>query len=226
MTVVQLSVTYLMSGRNHRRHFQITFTWVTSPVSNSFATQRIMQKMIRHLISGHFLKRWLVTASVAAAIAALLVVTLLFPPGAMDYIPMTERIALEVARNHIKLKSLDVETGSMDGIRRYFTDLEFVPVESSMLAGADLELVGGRYCSLQSVPAAQLRIVVPYGNRQQTLYQAKYHKDVFGPLPVLENGNAPVTVNVKGIMVRIWVEKGLLFALTDEVSLEPIIPPE
>ena len=169
--------------------------------------------------------RPLITWSVAA-IAVVLVVATLFPPGSRDYIPMTERIALEVARNHIKLKPLDVETDNMEGIRGYFTDLEFVPVESSLLASADLELVGGRYCSLQSVPAAQLRIVVPYGNRQQTLYQAKYHKDIFGPLPVLENGNAPVTVNVNGIMVRIWVEKGLLFALTDEVSLEPIIPPE
>ena len=144
----------------------------------------------------------------------------------MDSIPMTERIALEVAHNHIKLKPLDVETDNMDGIRRYFTDLEFVPVQSTLLASADLELVGGRYCSIQSVPAAQLRIKVPYSNRLQTLYQTEYRKDIFGMLPIMENGHAPVTVNVKGITVRIWVEKGLLFALTDEVDLEPIIPPE
>ena len=169
--------------------------------------------------------RPLITWSVAA-IAVVLVVATLFPPGSRDYIPMTERIALEVARNHIKLKPLDVETDNMEGIRGYFTDLEFVPVESSLLASADLELVGGRYCSIQSVPAAQLRITVPYSNRLQTLYQTEYRKDVFGPLPVLENGHAPVTVNVKGITVRIWVEKGLLFALTDEAGLEPIIPPE
>ena len=174
----------------------------------------------------HSIARPLIAGSVAAAIAAFLVITLLFPPGSMDSIPMTEQIALEVARNHIKLKPLDVETDSMDGIRRYFTDLEFVPAESSLLASADLELVGGRYCSIQSVPAAQLRIKVPYSNRLQTLYQTEYRKDIFGPLPVMENGHAPVTVNVKGITVRIWVEKGLLFALTDEVGLEPIIPPE
>ena len=174
----------------------------------------------------HAIVRPLIAGSVAAAIAAFLVITLLFPPGSMDSIPMTERIALEVARNHIKLKPLDVETDSMDGIRRYFTDLEFVPVQSTLLASADLELVGGRYCSIQSVPAAQLRIKVPYSNRLQTLYQTEYHKDIFGMLPVMENGQPPVIVNVKGITVRIWVEKGLLFALTDEVGLEPIIPPE
>ena len=158
------------------------------------------------------MERLLLGWSAAAAIAALLVIIVLFPPGLVEDIPMTEQIALEVARNHIKLKPLDVETNSMDGIRRYFTDLEFVPAENSLLANADLELLGGRYCSIQSVPAAQLRITSPDGNHLQTLYQTEYRKDIFGPLPVLENGDAPVTVNVKGITVRIWVEKGLLFA--------------
>ena len=174
----------------------------------------------------HPVTRPLIAGSVVATIAAFLVITVLFPPGPMDNVPMTERIALEVAHNHIKLKPLDVETDNMEGIRGYFTDLEFVPVESTLLASADLELVGGRYCSIQSVPAAQLRITVPYSNRLQTLYQSEYRKDIFGPLPVLEQGNAPVTVNVKGITVRIWVEKGLLFSLTDDAGLEPIIQPE
>ena len=167
-----------------------------------------------------------IAGAVAAAITAFLVITLLYSPGSMENIPMTERIALEVARNHIKLKPLDVETDSMDGIRRYFTDLEFVPVQSTLLASADLELMGGRYCSIQSVPAAQLRIKVPYSNRLQTLYQTEYRKEIFGTLPVIENGHVPVVVNVKGITIHIWVEKGLLFALTSEAELEPIIPPE
>ena len=159
--------------------------------------------------------------SAVAAIAALLAIIVLFPPVLFEDIPMTERIALEVARNHIKLKPLDVETDSMDGIRNYFTDLEFALVESRLLASSRLELLGGRYCSIQSVPAAQLRVTVPNSNKLQTLYQTEYRKNVFGPLPVLENGDAPIIVNVKGLSVRIWVEKGLLFALTGESGLEP-----
>jgi len=100
---------------------------------------------------------------VAAAITAFLVITLLYSPRSMENIPMKERIALEVARNHIKLKPLDVETDT---------------------------------------------------------------KEIFGTLPVIENGHVPVVVNVKGITIHIWVEKGLLFALTSEAELEPIIPPE
>jgi hypothetical protein len=158
----------------------------------------------------------------AAAIAALLAVIMLLPPGPVDEVPMTYRIAMEVARNHIKLKPLDVETDNMDGIRRYFTDLEFSPVKSQLLASSNLQLLGGRYCSIQSVPAAQLRVSAPDKHGLKTLYQSEYRKDVFGPLPVLENGGIPVEVNVKGITVRIWVEKGLLFALTEEAKLEPI----
>jgi hypothetical protein len=144
--------------------------------------------------------------------AALLAVITLLPPGPLDDVPMTERIAVEVAHNHIKLKPLDVETDSMERIRRYFTDLEFVPVKSQLLASSNLELLGGRYCSVQSVPAAQLRVSAADNNSLQTLYQSEYRKDVFGPLPVLENGGVPVVVNVKGISVRIWVEKGLRLA--------------
>ena len=158
--------------------------------------------------------------SATAALAALLVAAVMLGP--LDSVPMTERIAMEVAHNQIKLKPLDVRTDNMDGIRRFFTDLEFMPVQSRLLANRNLQLLGGRYCSIQSVPAAQLHISAPDKQRPQTLYQTEYRKDVFGPLPVLENGDVPVEVNVKGVRVRIWVEKGLLFAMTEELDFESI----
>ncbi|MGB5297494.1 MAG: hypothetical protein WBN48_02050, partial [Thiogranum sp.] len=97
---------------------------------------------------------------------------------------------------------------------------------SQLLASSNLELLGGRYCSIQSVPAAQLPVSALHKPGLQTLHQSEYRKDVVGPLPVLENGDVPVEVNVKGFTVRIWVEKGLLFALTEEAALEPIDPGE
>jgi hypothetical protein len=163
--------------------------------------------------------------SIAAALAVALVLLILVPQErTTDRTPLTERIALEVARNHIKLKPLDVVTHDMDDIRRYFTDLEFVPVSSALLATADLALQGGRYCSIRGIPAAQLRLIGPHADRPETLYETEYRRDVFGPLPVLENGDSPVTVNVRGIRVHIWVEKGLLFALAENTGVEPVIP--
>ena len=168
---------------------------------------------------------WRLTGwSVAAVAVAILAISVLFPPGLLDEVPVTQRIALEAARNHIKLKPLDVKTDSMDTISRYFTDLDFMPVKSSLLSNSNLAMLGGRYCSIQSLPAAQLRLTQPGSNGLKTLYQTEYQREVFGPLPILEKGETPVTEHVKGITVRIWVEKGLLFALTESSAVEPIVP--
>jgi hypothetical protein len=126
-----------------------------------------------------------------------------------------EKIAMEVVANHIKLKPLEIETSSIEGIRSYFKKLDFVPVNSQLVSQLGLELIGGRYCSLQGNIAAQLRVRKPGNNSVQTLYQTEYRKDVFENMPILEEGDKPVDIYVKGVKVTIWVEKGLLFALTD-----------
>ncbi len=154
------------------------------------------------------------TLAAAGAVAVFLLAFLL-TPLLVEQGDVRERIAMEVAGNHIKLKPLEVETRSIEGIRDYFEKLDFMPVSSELVSGYGLELVGGRYCSLQGVTAAQLRVTRPGSDDVQTLYQTEYIKDVFKELPVIEEGNEPVDLYVKGIKVRIWVEKGLLFALTE-----------
>jgi len=126
-----------------------------------------------------------------------------------------EKIAMEVVANHIKLKPLEIETSSIEEIRRYFKKLDFVPASSQLVSQLGLELVGGRYCSLQGNIAAQLRVRKPGTNGVQTLYQTEYRKNVFEDMPTLEDGDKPIEIYVKGVKVIIWVEKGLLFALTD-----------
>ena len=148
--------------------------------------------------------------AIAVFILAFLVTPLLEQGG-----DIRERIALEVAGNHIKLKPLDVETGDMQGIRDYFVKLDFVPLGSRLLDDTGLQLIGGRYCSLQGRPAAQLRLGAPGSKNVQTLYQAEFVRDVHRDLPVVEQGDAPVELYAKGVRVTIWVEKGLVFALTE-----------
>jgi len=151
---------------------------------------------------------------IAGAVAAFLLVFFL-APLMVEQGDVRERIAMEVARNHIKLKPLEVETSSIKGIRDYFEKLDFVPVSSNLVRQSGLELIGGRYCSLQGITAAQLRVRQPGSSDIQTLYQTEYRKDVFKDMPVMEEGGDPVELFVKGIKVKIWVEKGLLFALTE-----------
>lgn len=150
----------------------------------------------------------------AGAVAAFLLAFFL-TPLLIEQDDVRERIAMEVATNHIKLKPLEIETRSIEGIRDYFNKLDFIPVSSKRVSDAGLELIGGRYCSLQGISAAQLRVRKPGSNTVQTLYQTEYRKDVFASMPVLEQDDEPVDIYVKGIKVTIWVEKGLLFALTE-----------
>jgi hypothetical protein len=152
--------------------------------------------------------------TLAGAVAVFLFVFFL-TPYLQNQSGIQEKIAMEVAANHIKLKPLEIETSSIEAIRNYFKKLDFVPVNSQVVSQLGLELIGGRYCSLQGNIAAQLRVRKPGTNTIQTLYQTEYRKDVFENMPTLEEGGKPVDIHVKGVKVTIWVEKGLLFALTD-----------
>jgi hypothetical protein len=131
---------------------------------------------------------------------------------------MPQLIAVEVVNNHLNMKPLEVKAATLSKVRGYFTKLNFMPVGSKLDAMASLQLLGGRYCSLQGITAAQLRL--KQGKNLQTLYQTEYISAVFGGFPYLEKGEEPLIVYAKGVKVKIWVEKGLLFALTDSPAIK------
>lgn len=129
-------------------------------------------------------------------------------------LPMTQRIANEVVKNHLHLKPLEVKANTIVGVGRYFTQLNFKPINSKLLRQLPEQMIGGRYCSIQGITAAQLRLKQKNGPLN-TLYQTEYRYKVFGKLPDVGRREKPIEVFAKGIKVRIWVEKGVLFALTD-----------
>lgn len=133
-------------------------------------------------------------------------------------IALDQRIGSEVAKNHINLKPLEIQTSSMKVIRGFLTELDFSPVESILLKGSSKKLIGGRYCSIQGVTAAQLRLRDSETGQIQSLYQTVYDEKVFYDLPLLKENQKPITVYSKGLAVDIWVEKGILFALTREAN--------
>jgi hypothetical protein len=159
---------------------------------------------------------WYAMAGIAATL--LVIVTLLFTqPGVIpENDTLVAEIAAEVVKNHLKLKPLEVRTDSLEGIRDYFTRLDFQPVASAYLKDIGLELLGGRYCSLQNVTAAQLRFGKMGSDTVHTLYQVGYDPVIFKQLPDFDQGETPVSTYANGIKVTLWVEKGLLFALTED----------
>lgn len=125
-------------------------------------------------------------------------------------------IADELTSNHLKLKPMEVRGARIADIRGYFTELDFIPVQTRMPKASDLVLLGGRYCSVQGVTAAQLRLRADEAAPLRTLYQAPYDPRRFGPVPSLDDGERPMTLGARGLEVRLWVEKGILFALIGE----------
>lgn len=128
---------------------------------------------------------------------------------------MHEKIADEVAKNHIKMKPLEVKTAQLLQLRAYFTELDFTLVSSSQIDDAK-QMIGGRYCSIQGLTAAQIRFV----DRQQsvTLYQVQYNMRLYGEIPTIESGEPPLELVVRGVAVSIWVEKGLLMATARSIE--------
>ncbi len=161
---------------------------------------------------------WRYSGLAVCVFSALVFVALLLRPSSdvkQDYI---QQIAFEVVKNHLKLKPLDVKAQSITEVQQFFTLLDFSPVNSLVLEDtfrlSESSMLGGRYCSIKGVTAAQLR----YRNNESemsTLYEVPYDPAVFGEIPSADNAEQPQVVFVKGLKVSMWVEKGLLLVLVD-----------
>jgi hypothetical protein len=155
---------------------------------------------------------------IAACALLLLAITFLWYPGAERH-DTTHQIALEVASNHLKLKPLDITAHSMNEVRGFFTQLDFSPVNSELLPGyfalPERAMLGGRYCSIKGITAAQLRYRRA-DNGISTLYEVAYDPDIYGPIPSLESGEPPEEIIIKGLRVSLWLEKGLMMVLVQD----------
>lgn len=152
-----------------------------------------------------------------ASVAAMILISALcgyFLASRLSLNNINHALADEVASNHLNMKPLEVQAGSINGIRSFFQLLDFSLAEPGLLADAGKQLLGGRYCSIQGVTSAQLRVRDVSSGEIQSLYQTRYDPALFSEIPTLEEGEQPVDITVQGLRVDVWVEKGVLFALT------------
>lgn len=122
-------------------------------------------------------------------------------------------IANEVAHNHHKLKPLEIQSSLLNDISEYFTKLDFKPVSSSLIDPTKFSLLGARYCSLQGITAAQIRYITQDG-QLVTFYEVPYDESTYSSFPAIDKGEQPLESYANGVGVKIWVEKGLLMAMT------------
>ncbi len=125
---------------------------------------------------------------------------------------LLQAIAVEVASNHLKLKPLEVKSENLRDVLRYFDRLDFQLLESTSIASnAGDQLLGGRYCSIQGIDAAQLRVASADG-QLSTWYEATLPTEKLARIPSLDDDDQPAVFTVKGLRVRIWREHGVVFA--------------
>lgn len=125
---------------------------------------------------------------------------------------LLQSIAEEVADNHLKLKPLEVQGSDLPSVLGYFTDLDFQLLASPRItANSGDRLLGGRYCSIQGIDAAQLRVAARDGTLS-TWYEATLPADKLRRIPDLDRGERPAEFMVRGVGIHIWQEKGIVFA--------------
>ncbi|MCK5724703.1 MAG: hypothetical protein KAI84_19370, partial [Gammaproteobacteria bacterium] len=96
--------------------------------------------------------RWIAVAAVFFVVIGNLFYFSMSPQSPL--VALDQRIGSEVAKNHINLKPLEIQTSSIQDIRQFLAKLDFSPIESVLLKGGTKNLIGGRYCSIQGVIAA------------------------------------------------------------------------
>ena len=158
--------------------------------------------------------KWLISL---ATVGLALIFVLLITPERFDASSISESVAADVAENHINLKPAEIETNNMEDIRQFFDRLNFLPTRSQLINPGEWELIGGRYCSIQSISAAQLRIRNVQTQKLQTFYQVPYDEKLFqNAFPDLTAGEQPLQVSSRGLAIKIWLEDEFLYAMTDE----------
>jgi len=121
-------------------------------------------------------------------------------------------IAKEIALNHNKQLSIEFPAKQYTSLARSMAKLDFAPSKPSSRPCSDATLLGGRYCSIGSAIACQLKLRSSNG-AIQTLYQTRW-----------ANGYTRLanrTIVVDGVKVRFWRERDVLFGLASSVSAKP-----
>jgi len=117
-----------------------------------------------------------------------------------------QAIMKEIAYNHNKRMTPEIESQQLAKIQNYLAKLDFSLIAPNSISLDKYHLVGGRYCSIQGHLAAQLKIADKKSGEILTLYQV--------PVPEqLDNLKIPISQYIQGTQVTMWVEKGLLIGI-------------
>jgi anti-sigma factor RsiW len=151
--------------------------------------------------------------AVAASVAATATVGYwgLFGLRAFRNTSNLQALADEIAFNHLYDRPLDVTSGSLDTLREAFAGIGFLLQAPPMPLPAGAELIGGRHCSIASVPAVMLRYRTPNG--VLGFCQARFDPARHRGVPDMRVAAAPAEQMARGLKVSLCHDRGVLMAI-------------
>jgi len=116
-------------------------------------------------------------------------------------------VCAEVVMNHLKHSPLEIISSRYSEVQSALSRLDFsvMPANSTILEA--YRLMGGRYCSIQGVPAAQLRVQDVRSGKECTLYAVKAAGELRDVIATVDS--------MDGVRVEIWRQDNVLFGLAE-----------
>ncbi len=139
----------------------------------------------------------------AAAVVAVFAISMLH-----HHALLADRTSLalrEAAMNHATKLQLDVETPALAALQTSLTKLPFELKLPTSGIYESLDLIGGRYCTINGNLAAHLKFKDPASNQHYSLFLTPFAKNL--------KSVSSDAVDVSGIKVRLWREEDVVYAM-------------
>lgn len=150
--------------------------------------------------------RFAMTWSIGLAAALITITTFLyfaFPQQVGEHGP--QRIVTEVARSHAKQLDPEFKTADYVELQAKLARIDFSVIPNNAFIFENYALVGGRYCSIHTCLAVQVKLKDKLTGESVTLYIAKIDD-------TLDQAVADTRI-VDGVRVQVWRDKERFFAM-------------
>ena len=114
-------------------------------------------------------------------------------------------MAAEIAKNHTAQLAMEISSSDYQEVATQLDQIDFSLTPPGGVFSRQFTLIGGRYCSIQTKRAAQLRVRENATGKMHTLYITQSTDD-FGALKETKH-------TVKGVKVQLWTEGDRFFGL-------------
>ena len=146
--------------------------------------------------------QWPWLLPLAAAAVALLAIFLWKPSS------LPQAVATEIAKNHNEHLPMEISSSDYQEVAAKLDRIDFSLTPPGGVFSRQFTLIGGRYCSIQTELAAQLRVRENATGKMHTLY--------ITPLTVDLGTLKETTQAIKEVKVRLWIEGDRFFGLASQ----------